>query len=291
MPDPKIDGAIVVAVDNSPTNVAAVQWAAEEALLHARPLLLAHAVTPDIVDTDDPVLRTRFDRWRMHCARVLLAETKTSVAEHTELDAATISTAAFLGNPVKSLTELSESAWMIVLGSRFRGSVGGRRLGSTSAALCYRARCPIAVIHMHDPVPPGKPVLVGIDGSAASEHAVSLAFDEAARRHVGLVAVHAWSDENVLQLLGADWEDYRGHAEQALRRAVTHWRGRYPDVEVSEKIYCDRPAHWLIQKSEHAGLVVVGSHGRGAFSTQINGSVATAVAEGAAAPVIIAREV
>ncbi len=289
MPEPEVDGAIVVAVDDSPENVAAVRWAAEEALLHDRPLVLVHAVTPDIVDTDEPVLRARFDRWRMHCARILLAKTKADLVEHTRLDADLISSAPYLDNPVKALTRLSDGAWMIVLGSRFRGSLGGRRIGSTSAALCYRARCPIAVIHTHEQIPAQRPVLVGVDGSAASTHAVALAFDEAARRRVGLVAVHAWSDENVLQLLGSDWEDYRGHAEAALRRAVADWRARYPDVEVIEKVYCDRPAHWLIEESEHAGLVVVGSHGRGAFSTQINGSVATAVAEGAAVPVIITR--
>jgi hypothetical protein len=47
--------------------------------------------------------------------------------------------------------------------------------------------------------------LVGIDGSSASEFATAIAFDEASRRNVGLVALHAWSDADVSAWPGIDW--------------------------------------------------------------------------------------
>jgi hypothetical protein len=43
------------------------------------------------------------------------------------------------------------------------------------------------------PTPAVAPVVVGIDGSPASESATAIAFDEASRRDAELVAVHAWS--------------------------------------------------------------------------------------------------
>ncbi|TLH74101.1 universal stress protein [Mycolicibacterium cosmeticum] len=284
-----VDQAIVVAVDRSPASRAAIEWAAEEALLHVRPLTLVHAVAPVYVDTHDPVLRARIQRWRIHCARELLAEVKAHLVERTPLDAEAVSTVLQVAQPVHLLTEVSGHAAMLVLGSRFHGSWGGRRLGSVSAALCYRAHCPVAIVHTHDHERESAPVLVGVDGSAASDHAVTVAFEEAARRRVGLVAVHAWSDEHVLQLIGADWDRYRADAETALHAALRNTRARYPDVTVTEKVFCDRPAHWLIKEAEHAGLVVVGSHGRGVVSALVNGSVATAVAERADVPVIVTR--
>ncbi|MDX1875158.1 universal stress protein [Mycolicibacterium sp. 120266] len=284
-----IDQPIIVAVDGSPASRAAIEWAAEEALLHGRRLTLVHAVAPVYVDTHDPVLRARIQRWRIYSARELLADTKADLVQRTQLDADAVATVLQVAHPVHILTQVSQHAAMLVLGSRFHGSWGGRRLGSVSAALCYRAHCPVAVVHTHRHERETAPVLVGVDGSVASDHAVSVAFEEAARRRVGLVAVHAWSDENVLQLIGADWDHYRADAETALHTALLQARVRYPGVTVTEKVFCDRPAHWLIKEAEHAGLVVVGSHGRGVVSALLNGSVATAVAERADVPVIIAR--
>lgn len=228
MGEPTSDQPIVVAVDRTPVSTAALEWAAEEALLHARPLMLVHAVTPVIIDTHDPNLRARIQRWRMYCAREFLAETKAQLVEHTALGDEAISTVSHLAHPVELLTRLSDLSWMIVLGSRFHGSWGGRRFGSVSAALCYRANCPVAVIHSHHPDHAGRPVLLGSDGSEASAHATAIAFAEAARRGVGLTAVHAWSDDHVLQLLGADWDRYRADAEAVLHQSLTEMRLRSP---------------------------------------------------------------
>ncbi|MGW0161511.1 universal stress protein [Mycobacterium sp. NPDC003323] len=281
--------AIVVAVDGSEASAAAVAWAADEALLCSRRLVLAHACPTVIIDTPDPALRDRLQKLRMHHARDYLSDIRSGLTRDTALRAADITIALHLGNPVKILIELSTRAWMLVVGSRFRGSLGGRRIGSVSSALCSRAHCPVAVIHSYDADRAGKPVVVGVDGSPISNHAVTFAFAEAQRRHVGLVAVHAWSDVGVLEILGPEWEDYRRHAHAALTRALAESRLSYPDVTVAERVYCDRPAHWLTESAAEAGLVVVGGHGRGRLSTLIAGSVAVAVAEATVTPVVVVR--
>ena len=157
--------------------------------------------------------------------------------------------------------------------------------------MVHHAHCPVAIVHEGEAEAPdhGSPVLLGIDGSPASEAATALAFDEASRRHVDLVALHAWSDVGVFPILGMDWHKYEDQGLEVLGERLAGWQEQYPDVHVRRRIVCDLPARWLIDESEQAQLVIVGSHGRGGFTGMLLGSVSTAVAESAKAPVIVVR--
>ena len=139
---------------------------------------------------------------------------------------------------------------MLVVGSRGAGVFGPRPLGSVSAGLCRHALCPTAVIHQRDDAIEDTklPVLVGIDGSPASEAATALAFDEASRRGVGLTALHAWSDVGVFPVLGMDWHTYRDEGAEVLGERLAGWQERYPDVTVQRRLVCDRPTHWLARR-------------------------------------------
>ena len=194
--------------------------------------------------------------------------------------------------PVPTLVEMSEEAEMVVVGSNGRGSVARLLLGSVSSsrgakrALSGRGhprRRPA------DAPPPAAPVLVGIDGSPASELATAIAFDEASRRGVELTALHAWSDVEVFELPGLDWSAVKSDAERSLAERLAGWQERYPDVTVHRLVVCDRPARQLIEKSESAQLVVVGSHGRGGLGGMLLGSVSNAIVHSVRMPVIVAR--
>jgi nucleotide-binding universal stress UspA family protein len=162
-----------------------------------------------------------------------------------------------------------------------------------SSGLLRYAHCPVAIIHDEDPLmphPSKAPVLVGIDGSSASELATAIAFDEASRRDVGLIAVHAWSDVDVSEWPGIDWPATQSMAEEVLAERLAGWQEQYPDVQVSRTVVRDEPARQLVQRSEEAQLVVVGSRGRGGFAGMLVGSVGETVAQMARMPVIVARE-
>jgi nucleotide-binding universal stress UspA family protein len=138
--------------------------------------------------------------------------------------------------------------------------------------------------------PQQAPVLLGIDGSPASELAAEIAFDEASRRGVELIAVHAWIDFTISEFPGLDSSVVLSEVERSLAERLAGWQERYPDVTpVHLVIVLDRPARELIEKSESAQLVVVGSHGRGGFSRLMLGSVSNAVVRGVKVPVIVAR--
>jgi nucleotide-binding universal stress UspA family protein len=159
--------------------------------------------------------------------------------------------------------------------------------------LLHHAHCPVAVIH--DGVssasePSNLPVVVGVDGSAASELATEIAFDEASRRGVDLIALHAYRDADLPQVLNVQWSGDNPIPPQALADRLTSWLERYPDVTIHPRIVCDNPARHLLDEAESAQLVVVGSRGRGGFAGMLLGSVSTAVAHAANVPVIVARQ-
>jgi len=183
-------------------------------------------------------------------------------------------------------------AYMIVVGSRGADAELRHPLGSVSSALIRHAHCPVAVIHdLRAPEAEIRqaPVLVGIDGSASSEAATALAFDEASRRGVAVVALHAWSDVGVFPILGMDWRDYRHEGDKLLTQRLTGWQQRYPDVPVRRRLVADVPARWLVEESKTAQLVVLGSQGRGSSPGKHLGSVTSAVARSARVPVIVFR--
>jgi nucleotide-binding universal stress UspA family protein len=192
-----------------------------------------------------------------------------------------------------TLIDRSKDADMIVVGCRGLGAIGRRLLGSVSSGLVHHAHCPVAVIHDEDPMmphPSEAPVVVGIDGSSASEQAMAIAFEEASRRGVDLVAVHAWSDFSAIELPAMGFNEFKKEAEETLGKRLAGWQERYPDVGVRRVVALDKPAHQLLEQSESAQLTVVGSHGRGGFAGMLLGSVSSAVAQSARMPVIVVRQ-
>jgi nucleotide-binding universal stress UspA family protein len=186
---------------------------------------------------------------------------------------------------------------MVVVGCRGQGEVARALLGSVSSGLVRHGHCPVAVIHDEDVLATRSsqaPVVVGIDGSPTSELATEIAFAEASRRGVGLVALHAWSDMGPLDFgrpgqAPIEWANFEVREEEVLAERLSGWQERYPDVVVHKVVVSDRPAPRLLEQAASAQLLVVGSHGRGGFTGMLLGSVSRAVVNSAGIPVIVAR--
>ncbi len=285
---------IVVGVDGSPASNVAVYWAGQEAAMRNLPLTMVYVVNPVLPDWPQAPVPAEFEQWQKENARMFLDDAVKIVEENGKNGGpAEINSEVVFSATVPTLVDLSKEAEMIVVGCRGQGALARALLGSVSTGLVHHAHCPVAVIHDEDPLmphPAQAPVLVGIDGSPASDLATAIAFDEASRRGVELVALHAWSDVEVIELPGLDWSMVKAEEERLLAERLAGWQERYPDVKVHRLVVCDRPARQLIRHSETAQLVVVGSHGRGGFAGMSLGSVGSAVVHTARMPVIVARK-
>ncbi|MEI7518884.1 MAG: universal stress protein [Mycobacteriaceae bacterium] len=289
---------IIVGVDGSPVSQVAVDWAAHAAALRGVALKLVHVLNPPVVMAFPEVpMPAGYLQWQEEAGRTLLA-TAVKTAEEAALAVGdgsrpiTVTTEMVSGSSVPVLAELSGRAQLIVVGCRGRGALARGLLGSVSTGVLHHATCPVAVVHDEDPLiphPSKAPVVVGVDGSPASERAVEIAFEEASFRGVDLVAVHVWSDTGMLEFPGVDWSVLQSGAEETLAERLAGWGERYPDVLVRRVVVADRPAHQLLEQAQAAQLLVIGSHGRGGFAGMVLGSVSTAVANAARIPVVVAR--
>jgi nucleotide-binding universal stress UspA family protein len=282
---------IVVAVDGSPASNAATCWAVRDAALRNVPLTVVSVVTtptatfPPVPYPDSLAVRLEDQGRKTAADAVKIAED----AMPTDRKVAVKSEVVF-STPAQALIKMSDEAEMLVVGSSGKGMLARGLLGSVSSSVVRHANCPVAVIRDEDllmPDPQHAPVLVGVDGSSASELATEIAFDQASRRGVELIAMHAWSDVCASGLPGWEWS--APGSESSFADSLEHWQERYPNLTVQRVVVCDEPARQLIEKSESAQLVVVGSHGRGAFDRMVLGSVSNTVLHSVRIPVIVAR--
>jgi nucleotide-binding universal stress UspA family protein len=287
-------GGIVAGVDGSPSSTAAVDWASRGAAMRGLPLTLVHVLAPPMVMAfPEAPMPPGYAEWQQEQGERYLQDALEVAEQHTGTSGALrLAGETVEGSTVPTLVELSKEASMIVAGRRGHGLLHRSLLGSVSSDLVRHAHCPVAVIHDEHPVlphPGEAPVVVGIDGSPVSEAATALAFEEASLRGVALVAVYAWHDVSVFDFPGIDAAAMQADGELVLAERLAGWQERYPDVEIRRVVVCDRPADQLIEQSQSAQLLVVGSHGRGGFAGMLLGSVSLAVVQAARTPVIVAR--
>lgn len=283
---------ILVGIDGSAESDAAIRWAAQEAVLRHLPITLMHVVAPTLVTWPIETLEFSYQQWQHDNARHVTEQAqKTLQTALGDATAPDVHVRLRHDGVVTELSTASRKASLVVVGSRGMGPIGGAMLGSVSRSLLHHARCPVVVAKAKGVKPHNQPspILLGIDGSPASEAATAFAFDEASRRRVDLVALHAWSDVGVFPILGMDWHRHKQQGHEILAERLAGWQERYPDVCVRRRIVCDRAARWLIDDARQAQLVVVGSRGRGGGPGMLLGSVSTAVAESASVPVIVIR--
>ncbi|HVQ91827.1 MAG TPA: universal stress protein [Mycobacteriales bacterium] len=138
-------GPVLLGVDGSPANDAAVGFAFEEAALRGVPLTAVHTWTHPVSAGCGDVLPPVYDSADVQAeeARVV-AEALAGwcgkypdVVVHRELAH---------GGARKALIDATRRAQLVVVGTRGHGGFAGLLLGSVSQAVLHHAACPVAVV-------------------------------------------------------------------------------------------------------------------------------------------------
>jgi len=284
-----IQRPIVVGIDGSAASLTAVDLAIQEAVLRRRPLRLVHALFrpyPQIPVAPAPYWPSQGELQQQ--AERFLAEAYArahAAARDLKIDGEVVSGAAA---PV--LLDAAHTAELVVVGDRGVGGFPGLRLGSVAGQLAAHAACPVLVAHGGGDS--GGPVLLGVDGSPASDPAVGFAFEEAALRGAPLLALHGWTGPvstgpGDMLPLAYDMAVVEAEETRLLAEAVAGWREKYPDVEVRRLLVRRHARGALIDAAARAQLAVVGTRGHGGFIGLLLGSVSQAVLHHAASPVVV----
>ncbi len=278
-------GAVVVGYNGRDHSRAALSWAAGEALRRDAPLLVLFAANyPGMTVEPGPGLLHR-DPGALEAAEEVTARgVSEAAAAHPGLQ---VLGATEVTSPAQALTEASNHAAMVVLGSRGYGRVVGALLGSVAFAVAGRAECPVVVVKddsRNHPVGPRHRVVVGTDGSAGATAAVRFGADRAATAAAALEIITCTGGHQVRDV---DEHELRATARRIADAAADEARVSNPDLTVSVRVE-DCPAEvTLVAASTDAGLVVLGTRGRGAFEGMLLGSVSHAVIHGAQCAVAV----
>ena len=138
-------------------------------------------------------------------------------------------------------------------------------------------------------------IVVGVDGSPHSMRALDWAVQQAVAEHRPLTLVHtihavtpAFMDAAIVDVRdGRSVLDAAGH--QVLASARAKVESTAPDLEVHEVFDLADPREMLLQLSEDAAMLVVGSRGRGQLRSLLLGSVSVFVVRHAHCPVVVVR--
>lgn len=134
------------------------------------------------------------------------------------------------------------------------------------------------------------PVVVGVDSTPSSLFAVEWAAAEAAARHEQLHIVHSWNWPHLAPWLTSADQVVRDDLQRAGESLLRSYRIAARDAgatQITSAVREGAPHEVLDELSEHAAMVVVGSHHVGGLARTVLGSTSRAVAGAAASPVIV----
>lgn len=145
-----------------------------------------------------------------------------------------------------------------------------------------------------------KPVVVGLDGSDGSLYALRAAATQARLTGAPLKVVCAWHPSMVGSLpafgVGTPVAETIDELHLAVRTTLETEGLLVPDTggqptpdspDIDTEVVTDDAAHALLDASESASLVVVGTRGRGGFAGMLLGSVSQKVLAHAHCPVMV----
>lgn len=295
---------IVVGIDGSEQSNCALIWAAREAKARNLPLHLVTAYTVPIfaasgldggyATVDDDVIRQG--------AEAVLREAAAKIA-HLEIQ---IDARVENGDAAGVLLELSETAELLVFGSRGRGGFLGRLLGNVSTALPAHAKCPTVTVPLScaprlGEGPDGekaelkveKVITAGVDGSDQARYAVLLAAEAAERAGSTLriiCAVQPYTGSLAWMPAPVDREALFVEIQGQLDAGEKWLRNHFPKLPIEVVLLEGSAVDALVTASATSELVVMGTRGRGGFAGMLLGSTTDGVRHHAKGPIMVVRD-
>jgi nucleotide-binding universal stress UspA family protein len=297
--DPKVGAPkIVVGVDGSDPSNAALRWAVYEARRRNADVLVVSSYNVALYGSPEGAMYPAgedVDACKQE-ARAIIARAIAFVAEidpRLAVEGRTTTSPAAV-----AIAEAALAGDEIVVGATSHGGFMEGVLGSVAASVVHRSHVPVVVVpakSVTDAGPTMRKIVVGLDGSPASLDALEWAYAEAIVSGADLTAVHGWiypypgprtsvSEPRTQMQLDA-MEELKSSLESLGPRLVAGL------IHVHPKLIEHSPAESLLDEAKDADLLVVGSRGRGALRSSLLGSVSRTVAQHAACPVVIVREV
>ena len=285
---------VIVGVDGTDGSNEALRWATHEAARRGAPLhVMTCAQLPVTIEagmvgvgafagsTMDTIVA---EQEQVNQAAVDLAR---SLDLHVAVSGETV-----LGAPGYALVSASHDDDLVVVGATSHPGRLTDVLGSVATVVTHRAKCPVVVVHGHGRTErPIRRIVVGVDGSAASDQALLWAAEAALRSEAELVLVHGW----VYPYLGSRTtvseprDEMRLDAMRVLEASALKTRDLAPAVACHSIITEEGPAKAILDAAIDADLIVVGSRGHGGFAALLLGSVSRTVLQHAECPVAIIR--
>jgi nucleotide-binding universal stress UspA family protein len=263
---------IVVGVDGSPTSVAALEWAHNEAQHTGAEVVALHAWQYPYSRLR-PAKNDQRDQMKIDALHELagsIAAVRTAAGEAADVRAELVE-----DPPAKALLDASADAMMTVVGTRGRGGFASMVLGSVSRSVVQHSRRPVVLVR-HGPATaadltpsPAETaasddaddhsvgVVVGWSGSPASTAAVDVAAEFAGRHNMELTIVLAWD------FLAQPRHEFDPHitrekVELVLDEIVATAADRHPTVKIRGQAELGIPSDVVSEAAKHADLLVIG---------------------------------
>jgi nucleotide-binding universal stress UspA family protein len=283
---------VLVGVDESASARVALAWAATDAAARRVPLTIATVVDLPAL-TDVPLSADLVGAAELAAYRRVDA----AVAAARDMAAGVrVQGRVLTGDVAAELLRVAAAADEVVVGSHGAGRFGAVLVGSVGCRVAEHATGPAVVVRAR---PTAGPVVVGIDTSPHSKTALEYGFGYADRHGLPLVALHVYAPDPYVHPVSpypaplSPYADEIAQIRAAAVRAAKHslgpWAEKYPEVTARAEVADGRPAHHLVQASQTAGLLVVGTRGHGGLAGMLLGSVSHTVLRHAHCPVVVAR--
>lgn len=306
MADNGTPAGIVVGVDGSDESFAALRWALREAQLTGQRVNAVYGWTRSWDMGDEPDSDEAWETTRRRIVERLEQWVHEAVAG-LDLTVDDVELTSVRASGTAALLRIGRDAQQVVVGRRSLSRVVRWFTGSFSASLVQEAQVPVTVVRMPgdedasvqdaiaDALTPGnastgfarpsgpdggRPVVVGVDGSAISRHALRFAARHAALHGLPLQVLFCWQLKDLGTVDGYEHavpplSEGQRRAEELLARTLDDERDLLEGlgVDVQSHAFHIAAAKGLLAASRYASHLVVGSRGLSGFDAHFLGSV------------------